>query len=435
MDNGFDTILIGAGPCAVAALDALDRHQRVAVVTGESGEHFAPKLLHPKVRTVAVEREERPGVADMLERSFAPGKPLFATAITGGLANYWGQQVLRYEPGDPYPHTLFPDHDAYLRDCAAVERLFHISGGKVVSHDVPKGYACRQPRLMEGTMSSHGAGLRATRSAFNTLPKAATYDTPAERLQRGGAGWQVQLASGEMITAPRILLAAGVIGTARLLMASFPMIRQASFGDQTPWMLYVTGLGRLRPEGGAAHFNALTIEKISGSEKGGNGRVTLFASLYDMGRAEFNLLLASTIGHTSSMFRGWPAPPVGGLVQPVQVWTPNSFATLRLDTKGVISADTVDDTPDAALEEFRALLQRLGGKVRRATQTTPGLGYHYHALRLSHDDVEAGVAESLHALTDGAVRCVDASALPNIGLRPHSLTAMATARRLTLTAG
>src|SRR5215472_17631618 len=114
----FDTILIGSGPCALAALTALAPEQDLAVVTGAVPEPQREQDIHPKIRVVALERKESPGLAERLENGRAPTKPIFSTAALGGLANYWGQQFVRYGYGDPYVASIFGNYENYLADCA-----------------------------------------------------------------------------------------------------------------------------------------------------------------------------------------------------------------------------------------------------------------------------------------------------------------------------
>jgi hypothetical protein len=246
-----------------------------------------------------------------------------------------------------------------------------------------------------------------------------------------GDFWSLRLSDGSTIEAGKILLAAGVLGNAQLVMASFADLAGAHFSDHAPSMLYTVDAGslrKLRPATRARHFNAMTLEKESG------GRCEIFASLYDMGTAEFNLLLASTIGRTFGFLRGWPAPPGASLIQPVQVWTARGFAHLQIEAgTRLVSSVAGEIEVDPALEETRAALKTLGARTLHSSRTAPGAGFHYHALKLNGKNGKTQpVADLLRERSAGAVACLDASILPTIGVRPHTLTAMATARRLVL---
>src|SRR5262249_32978829 len=148
---GFDIAVIGAGPAAIAALDALEG-KRVAIVTGAVPSVPLSAELHAKIQTVAMDQGEVAGVAERLPRSDGRMKPLFSTAAVGGLANYWGQQVLRYEVDDCWPRELFRDYSDYMDECDAIERLFAVEGGEALGACFSRAeYRTTVPRLLTGS--------------------------------------------------------------------------------------------------------------------------------------------------------------------------------------------------------------------------------------------------------------------------------------------
>jgi hypothetical protein len=432
MSHFFDTILIGSGPCALAALTALAPEQDLAVVTGAVPEPQREQNIHPKIRVVALERKESPGLADRLENGPPPAKPMFSTAALGGLANYWGQLFVRYGYSDPYMASIFENYETYLADCAAIEDKFAISGGSELARppNLPDEYFVHQPRLLTGTTARHDAGLFSMKQAVESLMSGAeVYPLRAQRISRSGQSlWSVQLSGGESIVGRKILLAAGVLGTARIVISSLHGIIGVSLCDHSPYVAYATGLGKLIKAFPVRHFNALTIEKREG------GRCAMFASIYNMSAAEMNLILASTIGRAFSLLRGISAPSFASMAQPVQIFTDSSYSRLEIDAaSGRFSGSNFSIIRDSTLEETLDKLHGIGAKVWHCGRIAPGHGFHYHALNIRRkNSVEQPLAEALAQWSAGAVSCVDASVLPMIGLRPHTLTAMATARRLVL---
>lgn len=433
--TSFDIVLIGAGPASVAALHALDDSCSIAVLTGAAPPPVSSWRLHPKIQAVNVARADPAGVADPVYRTASEADPLFSAAAAGGLANYWGQQFVRCAAGDPWPGDVFDDYPDYADACATIEYLFHLEGGDPLDLQIAHGWQARTPRLLTGRRGNACAGLDAMRRVHEILRahvRAQTFETRAHSLSRTQGWWHIELETGERIGARQVVLAAGVVGNARLLLRSFPDLVRARFHDHAPWMLYTLGLGDVlaaRPSSAPDHFNAVTLERHDGV------RCAAFASVYDMRRADLNLLLASTIGQASSRLRGWPAPPGAALIKPVQVWTPGAEDELEIDA--ATNRVNVPDAPpatwraDRELAAFIGTLRTLGGRTLRVSRTMPGFGFHHHNLRLQPAGRAAmGVSEFLLSRTDGSVVCVDASCLQTIGLRPPTLTAMATARRL-----
>jgi hypothetical protein len=381
---------------------------------------------------VSVERGERPGVAAAFSRAELEAQPLLVAATVGGLENYWGQQFVRYDSADAWPRETFADFDTYTKTCAQIEGDFSITGDENLtlprSGNIP--YRTHTPRLLTSIPGELQAGLFSMRYAIECQLQrldAETHHTKCTSLLRTNQGWQAQLANGATVESKRIALAAGVLGSAKILCNSFLNIQQLKFTDHSPWMAYTMGLRHVLtsvPRSSSRHFNALTVEDEQ------MDKCNTFASIYNMGNAEINLLLASTIAKTSPIFRGWKAPSIASLLCPVQVWTPHSFDDVTIataDNRVVTHAPSeLKPTDDDHLRKMLDYLKNLGAKRVSISRTTPGFGFHYHNLRVaSTADRFQAISEFLKIRTGSEIICCDASSLTGIGLRPHTLTAMA----------
>jgi len=435
--NDFDIVIVGSGPAAVASLLALDKSQRIAVIAGNLVSGNRQSSIHPKIRAVAAALNEFAGVTEPMHGAHGPRKPLYSTAVIGGLANYWGQQIVRFSVGDPWPRHLFQDFTDYVSACETIEGAFSLEGQDQIETRLPVGSNIRAsvPRLLTGTRDDPGAGLASMRAAYRTLEGrlgATTFETRVSSFEQVGNRWKVLLDDGTSLLTQRVLLAAGVIGTARLLLRAYPDLSRARFRDTSPWMLYVLNLGPLleqRPLASRHHFNAVTIERMH------NERCTLFASVYDMSRADFNLILSSTIGRVSSLFRGWPAPPGAAIIKPVQVWTPASEDVIEVDASSLTASNLPRRNGGARagpdLDSAIEILEALGGRILKTSRTLAGFGFHYHALELKpKDQPYLTVADLLRERTGDGIFCVDGSILQAVGCRPHTLSAMASAHHL-----
>ncbi len=427
-------ILIGAGPAAVAALDVLPRGLRTCVVTGATATlRSTPKRVHPKIDAVAYERREPPGVTDVLPIADAPGARFFDTAIEGGLANYWGQQFVRYTSGDAWPRGIFEHFSDYCLACERVEARFALSPvGVGPDRVIDGGYLARTPRLLVGTSRRPSCGLQAMGVALREIvaEREATdlIRARARSFHIADTRVRVTLDDGQEIQGERLLLAAGVVGTLRLSMASMPDILAVRFRDHAPKMLYVLGTDRLlrrEREDRLRHFNALTIERLE------QDCSKLFASVYRMGDTELSLLTAA-VG-LPPMLRGMRAPSLASLVKPVQVWTDQTSSQYLIErgaATAVIDWDA-DQGKDPILKDFIDWLHVRGALVK-LSHSQPGGGFHYHGGAVAPVVGEfLKLNEFLADRYAGRVLCADASALDDIGCRPNALTSMAAARALS----
>jgi hypothetical protein len=429
MPERFDVVLIGAGPAAVAALAAAPAGLRIAVLTGAVPTPTAG--AHAKIKAVAYERREAAGLGEGLPFDDPREGALFSTAAEGGLANYWGQQFIRYEPADPWPSDIFADYAGYLQACGEIDALFHVSPAKDAVVPVGGGYQARTPRLLLGAAEAPAAGLLAMRTVFRRLAaarEATLLARRAVRFETEAEGVRVILDDGSRIDAKRAILAAGVVGGLRLIMASCSDVVHGDLQDHSPFMLYTRGIGRIGRVARAdavRHLHTLAIESVE------DGRTRFFASIYRMSQAPMSLLLTA-VG-LPPLLRGWPAPPFADLIKPVQLWTGLTRSRMRIGADGRASA--IDRPPplerDAEALAFVRWLRSNHVQVS-VRNTAPGGGFHYHGGELSIDGTSlTPVRRFLEQRYGSRISCVDASVLGDIGCRPHTLTAMAAAFALS----
>ena len=430
----FDFVLIGAGPCAVAALSALPPGKKTLVVTGTNDrlEARRARFVHAKIDSVAHENGEPAGVAQRIPFARPKRGELIRSSIVGGLANYWGQQFARYEANDPWPRETFSCHAEYLTACGKIEELFHCSPGHSsgeVQH-LGSGYGCRMPNLVLGSAADPGLGLMSMQAVFNSLVVGGG----ATVLHHAAVSWEVMkdsvrvlLSDGSVVQGRRVLLAAGAVGTLQVVMASCPEVHSTTFGDHSPVMLYTTLKSRSLPmvrADGVRHFNALAVEKIVG------GRVESFASLYKLSDAPLSLLLAML--KLPLLIRRLRIPRIMDLLTPVQLWTEATQMRYRLvrdEPHALVDVPSADCALDSELNCFLNWLKQ-HARIWKTTVTVPGGGFHFCAGRVQLDDGgDVPLVDYLQETQNSRISVLDGAALPALGCRPSALTMMANSRQ------
>jgi hypothetical protein len=431
----FELLIVGAGPVAAATLMGLQNPGRICVVTGAAATTAPKAHIHPKIRTVADRRGEPAGLTDPI--AIADTATLaFSTATIGGLANYWGQQFIRYLPTDPWPSCVFGRYEKYEAACARIETAFTIDQANTLTQPNARRmapYRSENPRLLVGTADDPGAGLLSMRRTMEQLlarHDAITIDARVESLASYGGTWQARLTDSSIVSARRIVLAAGVLGTAALLMRSFPEVSSVRLRDHAPWMLYTRGLGQLVPTTRPGKDPNFIVQSIFRDMDSGPA---LFATIYNMRYAELNLIFAAFTGRSIPALAGLRAPWPADMIKPVQVWTDATLSTVEIDrhqrNARIISHPTV--SADRELERFIAILRDDRVSILK-TSITPALqGFHYFGLEiLINGGSPRPVEDFLAERSRRNVHCLDASGLREVGCRPPAETLMA--RALTL---
>ncbi|WP_170769227.1 hypothetical protein [Ruegeria lacuscaerulensis] len=420
----FDVAVIGAGPAAYAALTAMrGQALSIAVITGATKRSNVEGP--PKIVSVAYERQQP---AHLTERTVVSegAPPLFSSAEIGGLANYWGKQLQLYDSGDPWGDGPFLESwKDYSAACDTVQADLEITGGVRREH-LDNGFEKSAPRLLTGTAQAPGSGLDAMALAFkarlNELEQVEPIDGRVHRIEAREGLVSIELDGGDVLQARCVFLAAGVWGTASLLMRSVSQLNRLMFRDHAPYTINCfrlnRALGSARSYADRGNFNALTLKhKV-------DGRCDMFASVYAVSQAPISLLTA-TFG-LGPHLRGKRIGRLIDFVQPVRIWTPRTQVQLRYDLHHTtVEAVRLPD-PDGDTQLQRLLEWLSAHRVRHTLGTTaPGQGFHYHDLTFGPK--EDPVDDVVRSAFSGLVRVVDASCLQRIGCPPHTLTSMAQA--------
>ena len=438
MFDEFDVLIIGAGPAAAAALIGIEQTASLCIVTGSIfGRNARTKDIHAKIRAVADSQKEIPGVIDPIPIS-GWTRPALCTAVTGGLANYWGQQFIRYCSSEEWPRQYFDGYEVYQACCSQIEAEFFFDESNEPSkpnQTALGAYKVCSPRLLAGTKANVNAGLLAMRQLIEQkliARRATKIEDRVDSLAFIGARWKATLSGGKVISAQRIVLAAGVLGTASIVMRSFLEIQSVLVRDHSPLMLYTVGLNKLlgtTRKGPDPHFNVQTLQR----DTDGEGFV-LFASVYNMRYAELNLVLNMVIGKSVAALAGSRAPWPANWINPVQVWTKSTITTVCIERGHNSVAAHVESQPnfrtDTELSKFVAAMRDNSVLVVKISETPPLQGYHFHGLEISTDNAHyIPIKEYLEYCSSGSLICADASVLSRISCRPHTETVMATALR------
>jgi hypothetical protein len=435
MKRVFDCVVIGAGPSSVGVLSAIPQGLDVGIATGDglAGRGLSGSDIHSKIKSVASGRRELVGIREAVSFKGEKRGSLCATSIIGGLANYWGQQFVRYLENDLWPRDVFRDYKDYIGCCEAIESLFVCStqSAAIQEEHIGERYVKITPRLLIGTPDAPESGLLAMGQAFSLQIKRirATMNTGVVRSLHIVDGLvKIKFDDDEEWTAKKVFLSAGVVGSLRIILTSCENLFSAQLSDHAPQMKYLFRKNRsleARRHDSLRHFNALSIEHRS------DGKVKLFASIYRMSQATLSLSLAA-IGLPAFFSRTYP-PKAVDFILPVQIWTDTTkskYQILKGQSQAIVHKQYKNNY-DSEIDAFEQHLSNYGFLTKGST-TPPGFGYHYHNAEVSNNGLDY---EPLTTYVDnafeGKVLCADASLMKEIGTRPHTLSMMAAAHAVT----
>ena len=428
MKNFEGTVIIGAGPAALAALLA-NTSNKLLIITGDVRSKVVSNYIHPKIRSISNALGESPGLSDSVR--FVHGGNLFATGCVGGLSKYWGQQYVRYLEGDIPFKNYFKNFTEYENICSKLESNFNLAPVLQNPVEFSKEYLKMTPRLIRSNQE-----IPMCPFSFSTILSSQARERNVElvnmrvqSLERAHNKVRIFLTDGNSILANSVILASGPVGNSFILSNSLDNISYSLIDDHCPTMLYWVGLTRSglvdNRSNDHSHFNRLTLEKNLGN------KVALFSSLYQLSCTNVDFLL-SNFGINQNLIK-FKTPKLLDFIKPFQSWTRKSVVTYKVgkDVSSVFN-DYIPGS-DTELISFINMLSK-HGIVLFQSKSKSGEGFHYHNLRFEINGRVIHVSHVLNDLFGSLVKCVDASTMEHIAPRPHTLTSMAIAYKMSLLA-
>jgi len=342
----------------------------------------------------------------------------------GGLATFWGQQLVRHTPADFQPTAALDSYEKYQNACELIEHhvgLQERDAGQCAFAADGCEVMAKPPRLLEP--------LDAMRAAFHRASRNSTIiDQRVVRLVRASGG-RITLVceDGQGLTADQTILAAGVLGTARILSSSVPSVKSCRLSDHAPYFFHTLAWNNplIRRFGGLTrNMNILNLEMTRG------GSVQIFGSVYCAARMAANLALGA-LGVSPLRILAGRHLTVPLPYYPIQIWTKDSIVEVELERVGQETrARTLPRRADTQLDLARQMIGTCGFKIFHAnmTHTPAGFGFHHHNLRISEDGLTYEPAgDFVHRHFGATLTIVDGSVLGEVKPRPHTETLMANA--------
>lgn len=487
-------VVIGSGPSGVAAASILRAAGVTILDVGHTAARGTPdpsvwlqgitgaRAIHPKLGQPAFQHVNSGEWIDL----FAHGRPVEAELrgswAAGGYSNAWGAQLPRYVPADlsgtmawPVPVQDFTAH------YAALEAEIGIAGTVDAMHEelgrssallppLPLGTAADvlmsrahrltavnaalgQPRLAVLTRPHRGRPAHAFSGDEFHAPARDSVYTALQTLQELRADPRVQYLAGQRVLSfeeaedgvwltiedvatrarsrclvQRVYVACGTVQSTALVARSngwtgrtFPLLDHA-----VSLMPVVVPQALVRRAKGPAYPIQLALlpDRTARDE---------FVSLYDLGSLTLDELckqLPLPLPYALAC-----APLARQCVLAAQIWTRSDGSEqhrLKIGAQGQISLHYGQPRrPD--FRRLARVLRRLGGFThpRLASASPPGWGYHHAGtLPMALRPREGQTHLDGRLWNHRRVRVIDASVLPTLPAKNHSLTMMANARRI-----
>ena len=399
-------IIIGAGPVGCHIFNMLSKNS--LLITGKTKKVINTHNIHPKIK---LKLKKITNKFSELIFSKKNNFYIYSSSEIGGFSNYWGKQFFNYQKNDYWPKPIFKKYSSYKNNLDEIDKLYSSPQHNVVKNIRNNNFEFRQikPPILKKPLLSKNHIFRKYKKKI-LEDRVVTFKKINENL--------IMVTTEKNILYCRnLILSAGPIGNALILIRSFKKISYATFKDDNPRMIF--GF-RFKKNNNLSNGN----ENLVDLDIYKNNNLVNFCIIYNVNPYHFSNFFKKIIFFfkdilTKYFFYG-------------QFWINGEYNEIKIknDKKLILSAKTKNNHN----YNIRSIqnLNKIGLKVFKILNLRFAFGFHYHCLKVKYNGKLFSINQFInHRKLKNNVYCFDSSVIEKIGLKPPTKTYLATANYLT----
>ena len=221
----FDNIVVGSGPSGLIVFKNLKK--RTILLTGETLKKISSANIHPKIKLELNEKTNK--ISDFLHSKKSKFS-IFSTANVGGLSNYWGAQFYNYNINDIWPQNIFKKFKNYQKNLKEVDSLYSAKKENKVESFKHNDFFFSQisPPILKKKITTTNT-VKFSKNIIND--RVINFLKIKKNLIKVNTEKNV-------FYCKKLILCAGPVGNAFILLRSFKKIRHITFKDHNPRLFF-----------------------------------------------------------------------------------------------------------------------------------------------------------------------------------------------------
>lgn len=396
-------IIIGAGPIGCFVFNQLNKNS--ILITGKTNKVINSKKLHPKIR---IKLNKITNKFSDLIFSKKNNFYIYSSSQIGGFSNYWGRQFFNYQKNEYWPKEIFKKYSIYKKNIDEIDKIYFS----------PKHEIIKNINNGDLTFKQIKAPILRTSIINKKIirKKSKIIEDRVISFNKIGKNLIEVITENNTMYCHNLILCAGPIGNASILMRSYKKINYSIFKDDNPRMIF--GLKMKKKEKlNNVKENVVDLDIIK------NGNLVNFCIIYKVNPLHFNSFFRVVV----IFFRNF----LNKFFFYGQYWVTDEYNEIKINNIGKNNLLAVTKNLNNSNIKVVKNLQKIGLMVIKVLKLKFAYGFHYHCLKINY----AGKLFSLNQFIDNQklknnVYCVDSSIIEKIGLKPPTKTYLATANFL-----
>ena len=402
----YNNIVVGSGPSGCLVFKKLKK--KSLIITGETHKEIKTNNIHPKIRVKLNKNTNK--FADLVysqKNNFS----IYSSSEFGGLTNYWGKQFFDYKENEYWPNKIFKKFSIYKKNLELIDKKYLSIKSRIIKKTSINELSINQliPPIFKATTLN--------KFKLNKEIKNQLIEDLVLSFKKIKKNLIKVITEKKVFYCKNLILCAGPIGNAMILLRSFQNIKYLQFKDDNPRLIFGLITGKKK-------YHLSNDDKLMDFDIIKNNKSLIYSTIYKVDPNHFNVYLKPFI----MLFKGILAKFFFyGLF-----WTSNEYNKISLTNNkdGIsLSAKRIKARP-SKINKIK-ILDKIGLKVLKIISLKFAYGFHYHSLRIGYKNELLLFDKFIDKMNlSNEVFCFDSSVIEKISLKPPTKTYLATSNYL-----
>lgn len=402
----FNNIIAGSGPIGCHIFNKIKRNS--ILITGETDSQILSNTIHPKVR---VELNNKTNKFADLVYSKKNNFSIYASSEIAGLTNYWGQQFFDYKKNEFWPKTIFKRFTSYKRNLDIIDKIYPSNKIKILKKKISNGLIINQftPPIVKSPIVD--------KSKLKKIGKKKIIHDRVVSFKKIKKDLIKIITEKNIFYCKNLILCAGPVGNALILLKSFEKINYLKFKDDNPRLIFGIKTGEAK--------NIIQYKnKLSDVDILKNNKSIVYSTIFSFDPKHFNFILKPIINFFKNILTRFFYYGI--------FWTADEYNEIMLTLKNkkiLLSGKNLNFKKNKVNTIKK--LSNIGLKVLKIWNLKFAYGFHYHSLRVNFKGKLLSLNDFFSKIQlKNNIYCFDSSIINKISNKPPTKTYLATSNYL-----
>lgn len=402
----YNNIIAGSGPIGCYVFNKIKKNS--ILITGETDNQILSNTIHPKVR---VELDNKTNKFADLIYSKKNNFSIYSSSEIAGLTNYWGQQFFDYKKNEFWPKKIFKKFISYKKSLEIIDKIYPSNKVKIFKKKITNNLIINQftPPTVKFPIVN--------KSKLKKIAKKKLIHDRIVSFKKIKKNLIKIITEKNVFYCKNLILCAGPVGNALILLRSFKKINYLKFKDDNPRLIF--GIKTKEAKTIIPYKNRLSdVDILKGNKS------IVYSTIFNFDPKHFNFVLKPIINLFKNILTKFFYYGI--------FWTSNEYneITLTLNNQKIFLSGKNINSKKNKVNTIKKLSD-IGLKVLKIWNLKFAYGFHYHSLSVKFKGKLLSLNEffSQNQLKNN-IYCLDSSIIDKISNKPPTKTYLATSNYL-----